>query len=244
MTVPARPRLIGRPGCVRFSALDLALLVAAEHQGVLGRIQVQPHDIDQLVLEARIARDLEASAQVRLQAVALPDAAHGRSARAQVLGQRAGAPVRGVGRLLMQGDVHDARLHLGRDRRGASRTWRVLAKGIDAAVREALPPQRHLAAIEADLDGDVLVLQAPGGQQNDLRPLLKPSLHSTALGQRTKLPLRVLIQFNRLGNPHDSSLLGHWSELALEFRIPEPRPYATRFSWAASQARSNCIGLM
>ena len=30
--------------------------------------------------------------------------------------------------------------------------------------------------------------------------------------------------------------------LALDFRIPMPA-YAARFSWAASQARSNCIGL-
>ena len=60
--VPARPRFIGRPGCVRFERLDLALLVAAEHQGVLGRVQVQAHDVDQLVLEARVARELEGAA--------------------------------------------------------------------------------------------------------------------------------------------------------------------------------------
>jgi len=39
--------------------LDLALFVAAEHQRVIGRLQVQPHHIQQLVLEARIARELE-----------------------------------------------------------------------------------------------------------------------------------------------------------------------------------------
>ena len=41
----------------------------------------------------------------------------------------------------------------------------------------------------------------------DQRALLQPSLHCAALGQHTKLPLGVLIQFNRLGNPHCSNLL-------------------------------------
>ena len=43
------------------------------------------------------------------------------------------------------------------------------------------------------------------------RPLMKPSLYSQALGEHTKLPLGVLVQLNRLGNPHRSSLLGGWS---------------------------------
>jgi class 3 adenylate cyclase len=195
--------------------LDLALLIATEHEGMLGRVQVQPHDIDQLVLEVRIARDLEGPAEVRLQAVALPDPTHGRGTRAQVLGQRAGAPVRGVGRLLMQRDVHDARLHLSRDRGRTTRARRVLAKRIDAAVQETLPPQRHLAPIQPDFDCDVLVLLALGGKQDHLRPLLQSGLYAAAPCQNTKLALGVLVQFNRFGNPHRSRLLGDWSMLRL-----------------------------
>ena len=83
---------------------------------MLGRVQVQAHHVQQLVLEARIARELEGAAQVRLQAVALPDAADGRRTNTQMVGQRAGAPVRGVDRLAMQRGLHDARFHLRRDR--------------------------------------------------------------------------------------------------------------------------------
>jgi len=36
--------------------LDLALLVAAEHDGVLGRVEVKPHDIDQRLRSADRAR--------------------------------------------------------------------------------------------------------------------------------------------------------------------------------------------
>jgi hypothetical protein len=39
---------------------------------VLGRIQVQPDHVQQLVLEARVARELEGARRMRLEAVALP----------------------------------------------------------------------------------------------------------------------------------------------------------------------------
>ena len=107
--------------------------------------------------------------------------------------------------------MHDSRLHLSRDRGRPPRARRVLAKRIDATVQEALAPQRHLAAIKADLNGDVLVLQTLGGQQDYQRPLMKSYLNSSALGQHAKLPLGVLVQFDRLGNSHRSSLLGDWS---------------------------------
>jgi hypothetical protein len=111
----------------------------------------------------------------------------------------------------MQSGVHDPRFHLRRDRSRPARARRVLAKRIDAAFQKTLAPQRNLAAIEARLDSDVLVLQTLGGQQHHERPLLQPGLNSPALGQHAKLPLGVLVQFNRLGNPHRSSLLGDWS---------------------------------
>jgi len=53
--------------------------------------------------------------------------------------------------------------------------------------------------------------RALGNQQDHQRPLLKPNLYSTALGQHTKLPLGVLVQLNRRCNPDRSSVLGDWS---------------------------------
>jgi len=52
--VPARPLFIAKPGWVAVERMDLALLVAAQNRGSLGRIEVQPHDIQQLVFEARV----------------------------------------------------------------------------------------------------------------------------------------------------------------------------------------------
>jgi hypothetical protein len=47
----------------------LALLVAAQHEGVLGRGHVEGHDVLELVDELRVARDLESAHDVWLQAV-------------------------------------------------------------------------------------------------------------------------------------------------------------------------------
>ena len=103
---------------------------------MLGWIQVLAHHVQQLVLKALIARELEAAAQVWLEAVALPNAADGRGAQALMLGQRAGAPVGDVDGLVTQRGMHDPRLHLGRERGGATRC----AERIDASVQEALAP--------------------------------------------------------------------------------------------------------
>jgi hypothetical protein len=60
----SRLRAIGR--------LHLALLVAAQHQRVLGRRHVQAHDVFELLDKQRIARDLEAVNEMRLQAIGAP----------------------------------------------------------------------------------------------------------------------------------------------------------------------------
>lgn len=57
-----------------------AQLVAAERQRLLGRVQVQPDDVVQLVDEAWIAQEFVRPAQVRLEAVARPHAADRRGA--------------------------------------------------------------------------------------------------------------------------------------------------------------------
>lgn len=44
-------------------------------------------------------------------------------------------------------------------------------------------------------------------QKHDQHTLLQPSLHRATFSQHTKLTPGVLIQINRLGNPHCCSLL-------------------------------------
>src|SRR6202030_4218288 len=50
-----------------FQRLDLALLIHTQHQRLVGRIKVQPHDVAHLLHEERVGGELEALAAMRLQ---------------------------------------------------------------------------------------------------------------------------------------------------------------------------------
>jgi hypothetical protein len=71
---PIRPGRIGNTGWLRSSALDLALLVDAQDQRMLGGRHVEPDNIAHLLHEQGIGRKLEAFRAVRLQAKGFPDA--------------------------------------------------------------------------------------------------------------------------------------------------------------------------
>ena len=68
-----RAALLHRQAWLRaVQALDLTLLIATQHHGMLGRGQVQAHDVFQLLDELWVARDHEPAHDVRLQTVGLP----------------------------------------------------------------------------------------------------------------------------------------------------------------------------
>jgi len=51
--------------------------VHAQHHGVLRRVQVEPDNVDELLLEQRVVRELERLDQVRLEAAPGPDPLNG-----------------------------------------------------------------------------------------------------------------------------------------------------------------------
>ncbi len=65
-----------QPGLAAVQGLNPALLVIAQHHGMLGRIQMQACDVLQFFLELRIAAELERPHLMRLQAMGTPDASH------------------------------------------------------------------------------------------------------------------------------------------------------------------------
>src|SRR5260370_2493371 len=88
-------------------SLDLGLLVHAQHHRLVGGVQVQADDVDELLLEPLVIGDLERPDPVRLDAAGGPDPLHRR--RADPLRPRH-APARPVvlaRRLLMKGGVPD-----------------------------------------------------------------------------------------------------------------------------------------
>ena len=64
--------------------LDLALFVNAEHQRVVGRVQIQAYHVANLLDEERIGREFEAARAMRLQRKGLEQAVHGRFVLAPV----------------------------------------------------------------------------------------------------------------------------------------------------------------
>ncbi len=76
--------------------LALGLLVDAEHHSALGRVQVQPHHVHQLLFEGRIIGDLEGLHLPRLEVVVLPDLPHTVLADPHSSGQAPSGPVGGA----------------------------------------------------------------------------------------------------------------------------------------------------
>ena len=93
-------------------SLYLRLLVHREHYGVVGRVDIQAHDIADLELEPRVPGDLERLHLMRLEAVAAQNVANRcRFHAANLPGQRLESPVPGVLRRRRHREV-DRRLHL------------------------------------------------------------------------------------------------------------------------------------
>ena len=76
--------------------LDLALLIDREHDGMLGRIDVKPDHVVQLLNEVGIIRELELPDAMWLQPVRSPEALHRAYADANLLRHQGRGPVRGL----------------------------------------------------------------------------------------------------------------------------------------------------
>ncbi len=77
--------------------LNLRFLIERQHNRVVGRVQVEAHDVDQLVLEVRVVGDLEGLDQVGLQPPGLPLPLDGGPRQPAVLRHRAVRPMGSVG---------------------------------------------------------------------------------------------------------------------------------------------------
>ena len=133
-------------GLGTIQSLNLALLVGAQHQRVLRRIEIQADDVFQFLGERRIVADLEGFHAMRLQPVGAPDAPHAGFADADRRRHGARAPVSGVGRLLARGHGHHAFRQAGTDRGFASGPGRVFLQPRHAQRQETLAPAGNLSS--------------------------------------------------------------------------------------------------
>src|SRR3989454_2303211 len=100
-------RAHGQRGLRTVESLDLTLLVDAQHQRLVRRVQVQPDHIAQLPHEVGVAAQLERLRAVWLQTVGFPDAVDRGGAHSLRTRPRAHAPMRPVTRPRLERGVHD-----------------------------------------------------------------------------------------------------------------------------------------
>ena len=91
-----------------FERLDLGLLVDAQHDGIVGRVEVEAEDIANLVDEGRVGGKLEALRTMRLYAEEGEHAGDCRLGEAGLGGGGANRPVRAFRRLLLQNGVPES----------------------------------------------------------------------------------------------------------------------------------------
>jgi hypothetical protein len=154
--------------------LNLTFFIAAQDQRMVGRIEVQPDDIHQFLGEGRIAAELEGSDLERFQVMRLPHAVDQVGANAEVLGQGPNAPVRRVGWRLMDGGLDDPLGPASLLGGPAPAARGILFDAGQAALGETLPPAAHRRGLDRERLGNLFVLLAVGGQEDNLGPLHQP----------------------------------------------------------------------
>ena len=93
----------GQKGLGAVQGLDLAFFVHAQDQRLVGRIEVEPHDVADLLDKEGVGGELEMLLAMGLKGEGPPDAIDRGFGKASRLGQGAAAPMGAVGRLGLQG---------------------------------------------------------------------------------------------------------------------------------------------
>ena len=150
------PRTKRQPGRRPVQGLPRALLVSAKHPGLVGRMQVQTHDIGKLLDEPLVATELESLEEVRVPVGSLPDAVNRVLAPAGGHGPAPCAPRGGVERRRVPGCREDRRDLARSQARNASGARRVLFQSRQPKRQEALSPERHGGPGNSEPPGDVL----------------------------------------------------------------------------------------
>src|ERR1019366_243343 len=146
--------------------LNLALLVHAQHQGTVGRMEVEADDVANFVDKQRVAAQLESVAAMGLQRKSAPDPADAALAEAGRLGQGARGPMSGGVRLAFQ----SARQHafdFGIAQATPGAGARFIEQSIEAEKNKALPPLAHGSQCDMHAASDLGVAPPLGAEQYD-----------------------------------------------------------------------------
>lgn len=158
----------GQSGQGTLQRLALALLIAAEDQRPVWRIEIQPDNIPELGLKVLVVGEFEGALEVRFDVVGLPQSLNGVAADPFGTGHLAGGPL-GVSWRRTRRLADDLRLDLRSDD-GLASTSAGFAQASDSAQLEALLPVHHHGPVDSDLLGHSLLTEAVATQQHDACP--------------------------------------------------------------------------
>jgi len=162
------PRPQRQDGLAAVQGLDLRLLVHAQYQRAVGRVQIESHDIAHLLDQQRVGRELEALGTMRPETESTPDATDAASAQARSLGQRPRTPVRRVLGLALECQRDDF-LHMSvADLARCSRP-RFVQQPVNPVLDETCSPAADSLTGDAELLGDVAVVSTLRATQHDAR---------------------------------------------------------------------------
>ena len=150
--------------------LHRGLLVGAQHDRVLRRVQIQTHDIDEFLLELRVVGHLERVDLVRFEAQLLPYPMHGALRDPGNPGHRPCAPMRLALRPVFLGERHDPLQRGVWDRGLAASPLTDLPELDQTVLGEPSAPVRHGGRRHRHRGSDRRVRRAVGGHQQSLGP--------------------------------------------------------------------------
>ena len=153
-----------------FERLALALLVATEHQRLVGRVQVEADDVPELALEIGVLGNLERAREVRTDVVVFPYLMHRVARDSNGFGHRTHTPAHAARRGFLQ-RLGDHRFELARADTRFSSAPRLVSQSIQPIFQKAAGPFRDADLARAQAFRDFFLLQAIRSQQNDLGTL-------------------------------------------------------------------------
>lgn len=181
---PAAPFLQRQTRLGAIEGLDLTFLVHAQHEGFVRGIEIQSHDIVELLDKVCVAAEFEGLDEVRRKLVVLPDTADGSLAEPLGLGHAARAPMGRVRWCHMQGGFDDGADFLLRNARDTPRTWGVLLQSCHPQRQETFPPELHSRSGDSQVPCDVLIAHAVGRPLDNFGSLHQPPGNTSPMRPR------------------------------------------------------------
>ncbi len=190
-----------------FQRLALALLVAAKHQRLVRRIEIEADHVPELGLEVRVAGQFESADQMGLDLIRRPNPLHACRRDPDLPRHRANAPTRPIWRRL--GRLDDQLLPLGfRDRRLRAAAARLL-KTRQPKTRKPPFPADHGGPAHSHFRRSRVLATAARPQQYDARSADQPLRRSRRIDDAFQLPALLasyLQGFDR--SAHDRRIIG------------------------------------